>query len=159
MSLSPALRRLADRPVLLFLSLVVNVLLLAVIGTHLLRPQPSGIDRIVLRLSDGLGTADRQVVETHFAQHRPALEAAVQSMRATRRRLDETIAANPFEPEATRAAFEQWRQSWSRVSSEVTATFLDTLPALSAEGRAEIAARSSYAPGRTARIAVQRQQQ
>ena len=131
-------------------SLALNVLLVAYVATQWLQPAPPrppprtvGIQAMIERISRDLPPGDKQVFEETFARDRPRLMAASEQMRAARRNLDATIAARPFDPAATRAAMEQWRDSWQRMSAMFNESFLAALQGISPDGRQTIV---SHAP-------------
>jgi len=135
------------RRIALGLSLALNVLLVAYVATQLLQqppPQarpaqrPVGIQAMIERISRDLPPGDKQIFEEAFARERPMLIAASEQMRAARRTLDATIAARPFDPAATRAAMEQWRDAWQRMSAMFNESFLAALQGISPDGRATI---------------------
>lgn len=141
------LRRLSRSRAVLGLSLAVNVLLGAYVATEAvqaMRPRPTGTQALIERMSRGLGAEDQAAFTQAFEQDRPALQAAMDAQRAARRRLNDFIAARPFDAAATRAAMEQWRDAWQRQSSTFGDAFLAALQGISPDGRAQIAAR---APG------------
>lgn len=127
-------------------SLALNVLLVAYVATQLLQPPPAprapsrpvGIQAMIERISRDLPPGDKQIFEEAFARDRPRLLAASEQMRAARRNLDATIAARPFDPAATRAAMEQWRDAWQRMSTMFNESFLAALQGISPDGRATI---------------------
>jgi uncharacterized membrane protein len=136
-------------------SLALNVLLLAYVATQLLQPPPQrpapravGIQAMIERISRDLPPGDKQIFEEAFARDRPRLMAASEQMRAARRSLDATIAARPFDPAATRAAIEQWRDAWQRMSAMFNESFLAALQEISPDGRATIAAPAPSDPAR-----------
>jgi uncharacterized membrane protein len=150
-----ALSRQAWRRGALAVSLALNVLLVAYVATPLLQPAPPpsptrtvGIQAMIERISRDLPPGDKQVFEEAFARDRPRLIAASEVMRAARRNLNASIAARPFDPAATRAAMQQWREAWQRMSTAFEESFLAALQAISPDGRATIVSRAPPdAPG------------
>jgi uncharacterized membrane protein len=149
MTMHAFLRTLRDRHVALGLSLALNVLLVAYVATQLLQSppprRPAGVQAMIERIARDLPAGDKDVFERAFAQDRGRLTAASDAMREARRGLDASIAARPFDPAATRAAMQQWREAWQRMSTTFEDSFLAALQGISPDGRAQIVAHTQRA--------------
>jgi uncharacterized membrane protein len=144
MTLHAIMRNLRDRRIALGLSLALNVLLVAYVGTQLLQspppPRAVGVQAMIERISRDLPPGDKEIFEHAFDQDRGRLMDASEAMRAARRALDASIAARPFDPAATRTAMHQWREAWQSMSTSFEDAFLAALQGISPDGRAQIVA-------------------
>ena len=116
---------------LLIGSLTANVLVVGVVAGHELRDdRRRGMDRAVGRILDMVPEERRAMAEAHFAEARPALEAAEDDRGPLIDAVLAAIRATPYDPAAVRAAMAAYGESRSErweVLRERTATLLAML--------------------------------
>jgi uncharacterized membrane protein len=129
---------------LLGLSLALNVFLLALIATHLLRPvllpapetrSESRLDRIAAALPADDAERFRAVLD----RERPVYQPARESVSAAQRAVAAAIAHVPYDEAAVRDALQEWQANWRGFSARFSQVFLDAVGTLSDEGRARLA--------------------
>ena len=129
---------------LLTLSLMVNMLLVGLIGGHVIAggAEPELAQRPVpgdMRLARGIVAAAppedrariRQALRTAFGQARP-LHA---ERRAARRAVGAAVRKEPYDPEATLAAFARLRDADARLHAAIQAALVDQLGDLTPQQR------------------------
>jgi uncharacterized membrane protein len=137
--------RLSGRTVLaavLGASLVLNLVLG---GLMLWRPAPPnrgarGFDRMVGRIEAALPEADRPRFREVLAIEKDRYAESLASMRAASAEVDAVMRRTPYDPEALRAALQDWSARMTAFNAAFGDTLADALGAVSAEGRAKIAA-------------------
>lgn len=127
---------------LLGASLVLNLVLGALV---LWRPRPPvqaarGFDRMVGRIEAALPPDDRPRFRDVLAAERDRYAAPLTAMRAASAEVDAVMRRTPYEPEALRAALQEWSVRMTAFNAAFGDTLADALGAVSPEGRAKIAA-------------------
>ncbi len=82
----------------------------------------------------------RAMVEAHIDTMENAMRGRHADMEATRRAIHAAIAADPFDPQALRAAFAGMEQGFATAHKEMTSSLIDLLSGLDAAERARLAA-------------------
>ena len=123
-------------------SLVLNLVLG---GLMLWRPGPAnrgarGFDRMVGRIEAALPEADRPRFREVLATEKHRYVEPLTSMRAASAEVDAVMRRTPYEPEALRAALHEWSTRMTAFNAAFGDTLADALGAVSAEGRAKVAA-------------------
>jgi len=120
------------------LNLVLAGLLLA--GAPQPAAQPRGFERMVARVETALPEADRPKFHAVLEAERNRYEAPLAALRAARAEVDAAMTREPFEPEALRAAMQDWSDRWVAFSAAYRDMMVQAMAAISPEGRAQVAA-------------------
>ncbi len=131
------------RQTALLLSLALNLFLLAVIGTHVLRSRQFQSDiatqpplqRALIEAEAALSPADRTAFDKALLAGETSFGPAADQMAIARQNLAEAVLAQPYNPAATAAAFDHWQASWGQFQSAFRAPLLNALNAISPQGR------------------------
>ncbi len=131
------------RPYGLWLSVLLNVVLLSALGTILFRslpPPPPGHDSS-LRLPDPhrmealLPPERRELVRNTFMRHRESIHPHVHELRRARRAVGRAMRAEPLEVDALGKAFERQRDAEAATAREIHAMLIDLVQQLTPEER------------------------
>lgn len=131
------------KPYGLWLSLLLNVVLVSALGTILLRtmhPPPPAHDSS-LRLPDPhrmealLAPERRGLVRDTFLRHRESIHPQVHELRRARRAVGRAMRAEPLEVEALGKAFERQRDAEAATAREIHAMLVDLVQQLTPEER------------------------
>ncbi|GAA0593581.1 periplasmic heavy metal sensor [Caenispirillum bisanense] len=139
------------RTLVLIASLVLNVVLVAAVGTAGVKgafdddPRPDHRRPPFSipgphQLKEALPPEDHPVLEAVLAAHRPALSARIGAVHEARRAAAEALRLDPPDATRTAAALEALRQSEAAVSEGVYAMASDLLARLDGDGRKAVAA-------------------
>lgn len=131
------------RPYGLWVSLLLNALLVSALGTVLLRSVPSsppGHDSS-LRLPDPhrmerlLPPERRQLVRATFQRHRESIHPHVHDLRRARRAVAGAMRTEPLEIDTLREAFATQREAEAATAREIHAMLIDLVQQLTPEER------------------------
>lgn len=135
----------------LFLSVCLNIFLIAVIGGHLLhrfsqseRPGVPALMRALERAEANLSPSDAAAFDGVVRKDLPRYVQLVQDIGNARRELEKRIAAEPYDEAAVKQAFAVWRDSWNHFLDAFGNTLVDALGKVSPEGRHKIIENRHY---------------
>ncbi|MGY4801238.1 periplasmic heavy metal sensor [Teichococcus aerofrigidensis] len=97
------------------------------------------VDRAQARIERVLSEPDRLVFHRAMEAGRPEFQAALREHRQGRPAVAEALAAEPFDPEALRAAMAQSRARWQSFSTSFENSMIQGFAAMSPEGRRRVA--------------------
>lgn len=107
-------------------------------------PSPRHLARV-------LDEGDRQILLALAEQHRQPLSRSYRPLGQARRSLAQALRAEPFDPDALQAAFEQTREHQAATGAAMNAFMLDLTRQISPEGRHKIAEQLERRSGRRSR--------
>jgi uncharacterized membrane protein len=142
--MSLALSPLRRRPLALMLSIALNAFLVALVAAHLLAPRlaaggPAPRGGMVGRIIAVLPPEDAIRFQAQLDAGRPRYQPARDRIDAARHVLVETMAADPYNDAAVRAALTDYQDSWRAFSRQFDDVFLAALAALPPAVRAHVA--------------------
>lgn len=128
-------------------SILLNLFLLAVIGGYLLHVRhrsenPVPLARALLRAEAILPKKDAEVFGAVIHRDEPLFKHSWDQLREARQELDRRIAAEPFDPAATRQSLRATQAVWDRFLDQFSNTLVDGLAHLSPEGRRKLVSES-----------------
>lgn len=146
--IAPARTRLGARPpartALLWLSLVLNAFLVALLGAHLLRapaPHPHhGPEAVIARMAAVLPPADAARFQADMARGRDAYRSARARLEQAHAAFVATIAHQPYDAAASRAALATWRADLQEFTARFGDSLVTALADVSPAGREKLAA-------------------
>ena len=147
MSEIPEQRRPWSR-IALPVSIILNLFLLAVIGGYLLHVRNRNenpvapLARALLRAEAVLPKKDAEVFGAAIHRDEPLFKQSWEQLREARQELDRQIAAEPFDPTATRQSLRAAQAAWDRFVDEFSNTLVDSLAHISPEGRRKLVSES-----------------
>lgn len=97
------------------------------------------VERAQARIERVLSEPDRLVFHRAMEAGRPEFQAALREHRQGRPAVAEALAAEPFDPEALRAAMAQSRARWQSFSTSFENSMIQGFAAMSPEGRRRVA--------------------
>lgn len=127
-------------------SLILNLFLLALIGGHGLHrmseraPGTTPLARALARAEASLPPRDAAAFGAAMHKGAPRFAEAQKRLTEARMALEQEIAAEPFDPAATRQALAAFRTAWDRFFEDFSDPLVDGLTPLSAEGRRKLIA-------------------
>lgn len=130
--------------VALVASLALNLFLAGIMGVWAVKPLFRGHhgsgpgEGIVERLAGRLPEADQPILRQAFAK-RPDIGRLLEEARKAQQDARRTLRANPFDPEAFRAATERVRAARDAAQSEIHQAVREAATQMSAEGRTKLA--------------------
>jgi len=126
-------------------SLLLNLFLIALIAGFVLHnPVTRGtaaggpLGRTLANLESRLSPQDARAFNSVLARDLPRTSAAAQKLTAARLELARQVAAEKYDPEATRQALSAWRTSWDGFIQDFSDTLVDGLGQVSPEGRRQL---------------------
>lgn len=134
-------------PALLLASLAVNIFLGAVMATHLLRsfdgpPRHGGPpppDVMLERMTRDLPEADAKVMREVFGKRQGQIDAGMIQIRQLPDRLRGTLLAEPFDPAALAAIWQETHTAQRQFHEQLSAAFIEAATRMSPEGRRKLA--------------------
>jgi uncharacterized membrane protein len=137
------MRKLPWRQTALLLSLALNLFLLAVIGTHMLRVRQfhrdiasqTPLQKGLIEAEAALSPADRKAFDKALLAGEASFGPAADRMAIARYNLANAVLAQPYNPAATAAAFDRWQMSWEQFQAAFRTPLLSALDAISPQGR------------------------
>ena len=129
-------------------SILLNLFLLAVIGGYLLHVRNRSenpvapLARALLRAESILPKKDAEVFGAAIHRDEPLFRRSWEQLREARQELDRQIAAEPFDPAATRQSVRATQAAWDRFVAEFSNTLVDSLAHISPEGRRKLVSES-----------------
>ena len=127
---------------LLWASVALNLFALGLLVTpHVWRPggPPPGFDGIVERMSRHLPNADAARFRAVMERERPWYDISRRDLDEARARTAHLVEREPFDPEATRAALNQFQDRLREAARRFDDSLVVALADLSPEGRATLA--------------------
>ena len=139
------------RPFALIASIALNAFLVALVLAHVLAPRlaaggPAPRGGMVGRIIAVLPPEDAIRFQARLDEGRPRYQPARDRIDAARHVLVETMAAEPYNPAAVRAALTDYQESWRAFSRQFDDVFLAALAALPPEARAHVARAADQDP-------------
>lgn len=127
----------------LFLSLALNLFLLALISAHVLRnwqfdnvlSRQTPLQRVLIQAESALSPADRKAFDKALLAGESQFGPAADKVAIARHHLAQTLLAQPYNPTATEAALAGWQTSWVQFQTAFTPPLLNAFQALSPQGR------------------------
>ena len=139
----------------MWLSLALNLFLVALIGAHLLRaadrpdPPPRTLDGAIERIASALPPSDAKQFRTVMLQEKPHYQPAHDRMEQARQDFNQAISRDPYDEQAAQNAMHSWQADWTNFMQKFGDSFLRATGTLSPEGRAKLAAFAEHrAPDR-----------
>jgi len=126
-------------------SLLLNLFLIALIAGFMLHnPEASGapgggqLGRALANFESHLSPQDARAFNSVLARDLPRTSAASKKLAAARVELARQVAAEKYDPEATRQALSAWRVSWDGFMQDFSDTLVDGLGQVSPDGRRQL---------------------
>lgn len=138
------LRTSARRPVALWLSLALNLFLVALIGAHLLgaadhRTPPRTLDDAIERIASALPASDARQFRTVMLDDKSHYQPAHDRMEQARGAFTQAISRTPYDDQAAQSAMKTWQTDWNDFMQKFGDSFLRATGTLSPDGRAKLA--------------------
>jgi len=137
-------------------SLVLNLFLIALILGHVLlgrtgaQASPNPVTRILGNIEPKLPPRDAAVFRQVIQDDAPRYADAAQRVVEARRRLEQQIIAEPFDPAAVRQAMVAMRMGLNQFSEAFNGPLVDALAKVSPEGRRKLVAAKQAEHGESA---------
>jgi len=124
---------------LLPLSLALNLFFVIVAARHYPwgRPRMMAPHEVMLNLKANLSPEDAAILQQSFAAHQAEIEHGTQHFPD---RIRAALAAEPFDPEALRAALDDGRALHQKMEESMASALVDAASKISPEGRVKLAA-------------------
>jgi uncharacterized membrane protein len=138
----------------LWLSLALNLFLVALIGAHLLRAAdhsdpPRTLDGAIEHIASVLPASDARQFRTVMLEEKPHYQPAHDRMEKARQDFTQAISRNPYDQQAAQSAMKTWQTNWNDFMQKFGDSFLRATGTLSPDGRARLAAFAEHrAPDR-----------
>ncbi|GBQ27263.1 periplasmic heavy metal sensor [Gluconacetobacter sacchari] len=119
-------------------SLLLNLFLVAVVGGQYLRHRQGNapvLMRVLQHMTSRLDARDAEAFRTVLRQEAPRYAQAQENLARARAEIDRQLLAPHFDPEATRAAMQQWRAAWNVFVGTFSDALVEALGRLSPQGR------------------------
>ncbi|MGI4950488.1 MAG: periplasmic heavy metal sensor [Janthinobacterium lividum] len=127
----------------LWLSLGANLFLAALAAAPHLMPHrtmgPPGFDGVVERMARNLPGADADLFRRAMDRERPWYDMSRRRLDEARAEIGRSIAQEPYDPSATRAAMTEMQNRLRESSTRFDESLVSALDGLSPEGRARLA--------------------
>lgn len=131
--------------VALSVSVVVNLFLIAIVGSRILLAalQPhyaNPLDQALATAEESLPPKDAAAFRHVIQTEAPTYSSAAQRLAAARHAVAQQIVVDPYDADAVRRSLESWRTDWNAFFDVFRGTLVDALGAVSAEGRRKLIA-------------------
>jgi uncharacterized membrane protein len=133
-------------------SIILNLFLIAIISGHVLHNRGRGViagtalGRVLGRAEVVLPPKDAAAFGAVIRRDTPKFASSAQRMRAAREELETQIAAEPFNPAATRQALVATKVAWNQFLDDFSASLIEALAQVSPEGRRKLVSESQLGP-------------
>jgi len=127
---------------LLPISLALNAFFIVIAVRHqpFLHPEPPNPGHFAHVFGAGLSPADAAIWQRSFADHAPAMNDMHREGREFPDQIRAALAADPFDPDALKAALDKGRTARQRADDAMAGALVEAATKMSAEGRAKLAA-------------------
>ncbi|HYZ31268.1 MAG TPA: periplasmic heavy metal sensor [Crenalkalicoccus sp.] len=127
---------------LLGASVVLNLVLAGLLLWPAAPPRHS-FERVLGRMEQALPAEDRPRFRAVLDAERDRYSAQLAAAREARREVDAVLVREPFDPAELHAAVERWSERWRAFNLVFADTMVRAMAAVSAQGRAQLAARDT----------------
>lgn len=119
-------------------SLLLNLFLVAAVGGQYLRHHAGNgpvLMRVLQHVTSRLDAQDADAFRTVLRREAPRYAQAQENLARARAEIDRQLLAPHFDPEATRAAMQQWRGAWTVFVGTFSDALVEAMGRLSPQGR------------------------
>lgn len=133
-------------------SVILNLFLMAIIGGHVFHVRGRGaiagasLARVISRAEAVLPPKDAAAFGAVMRRDESKFASSAQRIREAREELETQIAAEPFNPAATRQALVATKGAWNQFLDDFSASLVDALAQVSPQGRRKLVSETQLGP-------------